>query len=207
VPEVLDMITSRYSTEHQPNESFQDWITRLGKKEIRAMLEPYTHMPAYDEDNTLYTDWADTREYSLGDIGVGECAGEVVSLFAMEIAKSESEHFEALLAQEEGQNEKADQGAYRSMLLAARALIRSQYPDISNEPNKIVDEFRTRFVDTNLFQDRFAGATFANYFFKRHENPPATVDADHARRIVEEARLFIEAIYACELRVNGSIVS
>jgi hypothetical protein len=31
--------------------------------------------------------------FTLGDMGVGECAGEVVSLFAMEIAKAEAEEF------------------------------------------------------------------------------------------------------------------
>ncbi len=137
---------------------------------------------------------------------MGECAGEVVSLFSMEITKAESQHFESLIALDEANWAKADEGAYRSMLLAARALVRTSFWGLSDDPVKIVEEFRTRFYDTKLFFDTYAGGKFAQYLFLRHENPPTNADADSARRLVEEARLFIEACYACEVRVNGVIV-
>jgi sulfite reductase (ferredoxin) len=207
VPQVLEMLTNRFANERQENETFQAWTTRLGKKEIRAMLDPYMQLSSYELEPSLYTDWRDTREYTLGDIGVGECAGEVVSLFSMEIAKAESKHFDALVALDENNYVKADESAYRSMLSAARALVRTSYWAVSEDPNNIVDEFRTRFYDTKLFFDPFSGGKFAQYLFHRHENPPAVPTADSARQLTEEARLFIEACYACEVRVNGTIVS
>lgn len=206
VPEVLEAITQRFAQERQPAETFQDWITRLGKKEVKAMLEPFTRVPDHDLDPSYYSDWGDTREYSLGDIGVGECAGEVVSLFSMEIARAESTHFEGLLAIDEGKYAKADELAYRAMLLAARALVRTSYLDVPDIPDKIIDEFRTRFYDTKLFFDPFAGGKFAQYLFQRHENPPTNPDADSTRKLVEEAQLFIEAVHTCEAKVNGSII-
>ncbi|MEP7288780.1 MAG: nitrite/sulfite reductase [Chloroflexota bacterium] len=206
VPDVLEAITTRFANERSDGESFQNWVTRLGKKEVRAMLEPYTPVPAYEVDPSYYTDWGDTREYSLGDIGVGECAGEVVSLFSMEIAKAESKHFEGLLALDEGKYAKADESAYRSMLSAARALVRIRYLDVPDDPNRIVEEFRTHFYDTKLFFDPFAGGKFAQHLFQRHENPPVNPDEDSARRVLEEAQLFLEACYACEIRVNGTII-
>jgi sulfite reductase (ferredoxin) len=171
------------------------------------MLEPYTQVPPHEVDASFYTDWGDTREYSLGDIGVGECAGEVVSLFSMEVAKAESNHFDGLVALDEGNFAKADESAYRAMLLAARALVRTRYLALSEDPNKIVEEFRKQFYDTKLFFDQYAGGKFAHYLFHRHENPPAQPDADSARRLLEEAQLFIEACYSCEARVNGSIIA
>ncbi len=207
-PAVLDAITSRYANERQDEETFQTWITRLGKKEIRAMLEPYMQIPPYEQDPSFYADWGDTREFSLGDIGIGECAGEVVSLFAMEIARAESTHFDALLAIDEGQYAKADEGAYKAMLGAARALLRTNAAlEAPDDPDGIVEQFRTRFVDTKLFWDQFAGAKFAQYLFQRHDEPPTKVTEDSARQLVEEARLFIEAAYSCETKVNGYIVS
>ena len=206
VPDVLDAITSRFANERNADETFQTWITRLGKKEVRTMLEPFQNVPPHDVDPSFYTDWGDSREYSLGDIGVGECAGEVVSLFSMEIAKAESTHFEGLLALDEGNYLKADQNAYRSMLSAARALVRTNLLDLNEDPNRIVSEFVTRFVDTKLFFDPFSGGKFAQFLTQRHENPPTKFDADSSRRILEEAQLFIEACYTCEARVNGSII-
>jgi len=207
VPEVLEAITNRFAGERISGESFQDWVARLGKKEVKLMLEPFTQVPAHEVDSSFYTDWGDTREYSLGDIGVGECAGEVVSLFSMEIAKAESNHFDGLLALDEGKYAKADEHAYRAMLLAARALVRTRYLALSSEePDKIVTAFREQFYDTKLFFDPYAGGKFAHYLFHRHDNPPAQTDADSARRLLEEAQLFIEAVYSCETRVNGSII-
>lgn len=206
VPEVLEAITNRFATERDGSETFQDWVTRLGKKEVKAMLEPFTKVPAHEVDASYYTDWGDTREYSLGDIGVGECAGEVVSLFSMEITKAESNHFDGLLALDEGKFAKADESAYRSMVLAARALVRTRFLLGSEDPAKVIEEFRKHFYDTKLFFDPFAGGKFAQYLFDRYENPPTTPDADSARHLLEEAQLFIEACYSCEARVNGTII-
>ncbi|NJN83177.1 MAG: nitrite/sulfite reductase, partial [Caldilineaceae bacterium] len=57
VPELLDVITSRYVSERERTESFQDWVTRLGKKEVRTMLEPFTDVPIYEVAPKFYSDW------------------------------------------------------------------------------------------------------------------------------------------------------
>jgi sulfite reductase (ferredoxin) len=92
-------------------------------------------------------------------------------------------------------------------LTAARALVLSQYLNVGNDPNRIVQEFKARYYDTQLFFDKFARSKFAQYLFIRHENPSADPDEDQAHQLVEEAQLFIEATHACEARVNGVIVS
>jgi hypothetical protein len=83
------------------------------------------------------------------------------------------------------------------MLQAAIALVRTEYQDVPDRPETIVSEFRTRFYDTNLLSDRYAGNKFAQYLFRRHDSPPSEHTRDHAHRTVEEAQLFIEAVYAC----------
>ena len=207
VPDVLDMITNRYVDERERGESFQSWVKRLGKKEIRDMLNPFCNVPDFFDDTTYYRDWGDSRTFSIGDIGIGECAGEVVSLFSMEIAKAESEAFDAILALDENDYPKADERAFRAMLLAARALIRTQYLDVTEEPAHIVQEFRERFYDTELFFDKFAKGKFAQYLLDRYEKPNPTPNEDWSHRLVEEARLFIEATHDAEARINGVIVS
>lgn len=205
VPEVLQAITSRYAAEREPQESFQAWVTRLGKKEVKSMLDAFTAVPDYLENPTYYSDWGDPREFSIGDIGVGECAGEVISLFAFEIAKAEGEAFDALIALDEKNYAEADAKAYRAMILAARALVRNQFLDVGDDPNRIVAEFKTRYYDTELFYDRYAKGKFARYLLDRHETPPAAATEDGARALVEEANLFIEACHACDARLAGAL--
>jgi sulfite reductase (ferredoxin) len=205
VPDVLDVITNRYVADRETGETFQAWVTRLGNKEIRAILAPFMNVPLYEEEPVYYSDWGDPRTFTIGDMGVGECAGEVVSLFTMEITRAEAEAFDALVALEEGNYAQADKRAYRAMLLAARALVRTQYLDVSDDPDQIVDEFRRRFYDTQLFFDKYAKGKFAHYLFGRHENPDPNPDADTAHQLTGEANLFIEAAHACDARMAGAL--
>ncbi len=66
------------------------------------MLEDLAGAPADPSDRSIFTDWGDPREYSLGDMGIGECAGEVVSSVEFDLAAAERELFEALVAWESG---------------------------------------------------------------------------------------------------------
>lgn len=204
-PDVLDAITNRYVDGREKGESFQDWVTRLGNKEIRAILTPFMEVPDYELGPAYYSDWGDPRTFTIGDMGVGECAGEVVSLFTLEITRAEAEAFDALVSLEEGHYELADRRAYHSMILAARALVRTQYLDVGDDPNNIVAEFRRRFYDTQLFFDKYAKGKFAHYLFGRHDNPTANPDADSAHQLLGEANLFIEAAHACDARMAGAL--
>lgn len=201
VPEALEAIVARYAAGRERDETFQQWTTRLGKKEIHAMLEPFMEIPAYELRPEFYSDWGDPREFSIGDIGVGECAGEIVSLFSFEIAQAEGKAFDALVALDEQDYPRADQLAYQSMLLAAKALVRTQYLDVGDNPDRIVAEFKRRFYDTELFYDKYARGKFAQYLLQRHQRSNGVVSADLARQSADEANLFIEAAHACEARL------
>lgn len=202
VPDVLDAITARYVRERNDGERFAAWATRLGKREARELIRPFMETPDVAVGREYYSDWGDPRMYTLEDLGIGECAGEIVSLFSMEVAKAESEAFEAQVALEEGDFERADSLAYHAMVLAARALVRGEYQDVSEDPEEVVREFRTRFYDTKLFSDKYAGGKFAEYLFNRHEHGPRRLDQDAAHKLVEEAQLFIEAAHSCDMQIN-----
>ena len=202
VPEVVDRITDWYIGERESGESFQDFISRKGKKAARALVEEFIKVPPHDEDASLYTDWADAREFTIGDMGIGECAGEVVSAAQFELASAEREAFEAQLAMDDQNFEQAKLRSYSAMLQAARALVKTQWQDVPNDPEVIVKEFRRRFFDTELFFDKYAKGKFANYLLAYHDAPPNTPTEDSSRRSIEEAQLFIEASHACESKIT-----
>ena len=205
IPAVVELITDRFAAERERSETFQEFIARIGKRELKAMFEDLTKVPSYEEDRAFYSDWGDPREYTHGDRGRGECAGEVVSLVDFTLSEAEREAFEASVLLDEQKPEEADAMAYRAMLSAARALVRTQFLDLPDEPDPIVTEFRKRFYDTELFFDRFAKGKFANYLFNRHERENGSITSESARRLVEEAQLFIEASHACESRMQAEI--
>ena len=135
-------------------------------------------------------------------MGKGECAGEVVSLVQFELSGCETESFESQIHLDEGDYEAAYKTAFSAMVHAAKALVKTQFLDVSEDADAIVEEFRTRFCDTELFYNQFAGAKFANYLFRVHEEEVAEYTRDIAHQVVEEAQLFIEEAYACYGQMN-----
>src|SRR5512133_2739432 len=123
IPEVVERLTGRYVNEREKNESFKAFVQRIGKVQVKNMLDDLTKIPAHDEDSTLYTDWGDNREFTIGDIGVGECAGEVVSHAEFGLANAERQVFEAQVLLDENQYQKAGETAYASMYQAALTLV------------------------------------------------------------------------------------
>ncbi|MDX1383461.1 MAG: nitrite/sulfite reductase [Thermoanaerobaculia bacterium] len=202
IPEAVDRLVTAYVEDRRGAESFQDFARRWGKGRLRALLENLVPVPAYAEDASYFSDWGDPREYTIGDLGVGECAGEVVSLVEFGLSTSERIVFEALDDLEGGDSGQAAAKATRAMLQAAKAITQSQNIDVSDDPDDILREFRVRFHDTEIFHDPFAGAKFANYLFHACESPLEAPSAEDAHRRIEEAQLFIEAAHACYNRLT-----
>lgn len=202
VPEALHRITAFFASERQANEDFQDFTTRVGKKSLRGNLNDLTQVPTYEEDATYYSDWGSPREFSIGDLAAGECAGEVVSFGDFELAAAERLVFEAQIKLDDHDLFEADRLAYRAMLEAAKGLIKIDQVTVPGNPDGIVREFKTLFHETGRFHDKYAGSKFADYLFRRHGGNGARMTADRVHRMVGESQLFIEAAYACRDRIQ-----
>jgi sulfite reductase (ferredoxin) len=140
----------------------------------------------------------------MGDMGIGECAGEVISSTDLELSFAESIAFDAQVALEDGDLARADERAYAAMLAGARALVRAEFPNVPDDADTIVSEFRTRYYDTERFFDRFAKGRFARPLFDRHAGAPVAPQAEAVRSLVEESQLFIDAVHAMEIREAGA---
>jgi len=201
IPEAVNRITGRYLAERQKGESFQAFVRRIGKGECRKMMDDLTAVPQHDAEPSFYVDWADAREYTIGDMGTGECAGEVVSPIEFALAACEREVFEAQLLLDRGDAETAARQAYQSMQKGAMALLEWKNIPVPHTADGVVEKFRAHFYDTQLFFDPFTGGKFAHYYFAAHQHAGDRHDAETAHRLIEEAQLFIEACHSCYGRV------
>jgi len=204
IPQVVKRLTDSYVAGREPGESFKSYIKRTGKAQLKVLLEDLTKLPA--GDRSYFSDWGDPRTYTLGDMGDGECAGEVVSQVDFGLAAAERELFDAQLALEKGEAQKAGVGAYKAMLNAARALVLAENPDIKENPEQIVAEFRTRYFDTQKFWDPFAGGKFGNYLFDAHAKAGQAFSEESSRYSIEEAQLFIDAAHSCNNKLSVAAV-
>ena len=201
IPEVVERITGRFVAERREDESFQDYTRRIGKRALREMFADLAAVPPHDEDPSFYSDWGDPREFTLGDMGVGECAGEVVSLTEFDLAAAEARIFEAQSQLEEHATAQADELAYGAMLLGARGTDqvgvhrhrgrsgrhRPRVPDAVLRHAALLRQVRGRQVRHVPVS---AGTS---------RGPKLSSDAVH--HLIEEAQLFLEACHACQARL------
>jgi sulfite reductase (ferredoxin) len=202
VPELVERMTDLYLKEKTDGETFKKFIDRVGKKVVRKMVDDLNAVPSYEEDPSFYSDWGDPREYTIGDLGVGECAGEVVPFTQFGLAASEREVFEAQVLLDEGKAQEAAERAYSAMLQAARALTRQKNENIGEAPDEIVSEFKTHMVDTKLFWDPFAGGKFAQFLFRAHEGGRKVQNAEGVHQMIEEAQLFVDAAHQAYAKIG-----
>lgn len=201
-PQAVERLTAHFTAERREGERFREFVERIGKKAVRALVEDLTAVPPYDVDPSFYTDFGDPREYTIADIGEGECAGAVVSYLEMGLASAERELFEAQLLLEQGDASGAAARAKAAMLTAAKALTREKNPNLGDDAAEIVREFRAHLYDTKLFFDPFVGGKFAHYFFGAFSDGGA---GGAASQLLEETQLFVDAAYACQARMLAAV--
>ena len=88
------------------------------------------------------------------------------------------------------------------MVEAAHALVKTREPFAPADKDAVVLAFKKYFIDTKVFFDPFAGDKFANFFLKAMLADYTQTGADKARLLLEEAQLFIEAAYSCNVRMT-----
>ena len=185
IPVFIEELTGKYTAERNEEESFTDYVARLGKAEIKQILSKYDKIPTYEEAPEFYVDTGDTKDYQL-KTGVGECAGEVIALVSMKLEEADRLIYESGLNLEKGTYQNSAEMAFDAMIRAADGLLTTvglQYIDDATT----VNEFRTHFFEPGNF---FPG--YGAHIFKATEEDASTFDHELAHRRVEEATLFVE---------------
>jgi sulfite reductase (ferredoxin) len=204
IPAAVDKLLDLYLKGKGKGETFRAWVERTGKAVIMQSLGDVTAVPSYEADKEFYKDWGSVREYNVKDKGMGECAGEVVSLTDFGLKAADREVFEAQLKFDTGDWQTGAALAYKAMVYAAQGLVKMYNIDVSDDPEKVMAEWKERFYDTQKFFDPFAGPRFAQFYIHAHEQRGAQLDKEKASRLLQEALLFIEAAHSCNLRLSMS---
>ena len=213
VPMALSALIDLYLAERLTSsdgkiENFRTYIERVSSRHIKDKLMPYTKVPDYDQNSDYYVDWSSARKFSVADKGIGECAGEIVSVTDFGLQKAERILFEAQLKFEKRDYHNAKAFAYDAAKEGARSLIKAYDVDVSStDRNEVVNKFKQYFYETKLFFDPYAGAKFANYYLDFHQKYDSmSIDKDSILQKLQEVQLFIEACHACSVKSDADII-
>ena len=187
-------LTEAFRNERQDGESFQAWSQRIGKRALRDRVEDLINAGLHDPDPSLFQDWGDPRTYSIDDLGVGECAGEVISPLEFGLAASEQKVFEAQLALEAKQPSEALAKSRLAMIEAARAMLKHSLPFARvDDEAALLAAFREQLQDGG----RFGGLTnrFALQLLRANDGDIEEHDLGAVHQRIGEAQAFLEAAY------------
>jgi sulfite reductase (ferredoxin) len=196
IPETVKRLTDKFVKERQKDETFQNFVQRIGKVEIKNLLSDLMVIPSHDVEPDLFTDWGDVREYTIADIGKGECAGEVVAPSEFSLTSAEGKAFEAQIKLDAKELKEAVALAYESMIFSAEGVVRTRDREWVGKADATVAEFKKWFIDTGEFVKHVNNTQFAAFLFKAQDNRLENPNSDEAHRRVEEAQLFLEAAHS-----------
>ena len=73
-PEATKAILDAFKKDKGANETFLQWAERVGTPKLKEIVEPFTKVPAYDQDPKMYEDLGDPGHPFKLEMGKGECA-------------------------------------------------------------------------------------------------------------------------------------
>lgn len=154
VPAAVNHILDVYRQERKDRESLPVFIERAGKMKLKDELIPFTILPAYQEDPTFYVDWEGDHEFTVEDLGPGECAGGALEMIDNRILEAEQELYHARLLAEKHQYAIAINKAYRAVVAGAKAILVTEGIDPNSDEETLL-EFDKLMADKNLIPKDF----------------------------------------------------
>ena len=170
VPEVVDTITSRHVEERQRAKP-RSGLDASARRKLAAYSALYAVAALNSNPNSSPTGETPPSAWAISASVNVPARSFHSSLWRFSILNRKPS--KAQIALDENDPARADNLAYSSMLKAARALVRTQFLDVGDSPDRIV-EFKTRFFDTELFFDQYAKGKFGQYLLDRHSNPKSS---------------------------------
>ena len=186
----VERLCALYLKEAAEGEVFGAFARRMGRAGVKALLEDLRAIPSIEEAPEHYRQPEHDEPFAVVR-GVGECAGEVVTLADMLLARADQAADLAADAMEAEQEATAAVlAAHEAFRLAGQALISLDGLENPKEYD-LVSEFRSRFYESGRI---FEGV--GHYFLAAAEEEPDQVDGDRLRRLVVEAGLFVEEAHS-----------
>ena len=131
---------------HASGESLHAFIKRAGKAALKDELIGHSILPPYAEDPSYYFDWEAEEEFTLEDLGPGECAGGAIEMIDNRILEAEQELYQARILAEKHQYAMAINKSYRAVVAGAKALLVTEGIDPNTDADTLAefDQFADR---------------------------------------------------------------
>ncbi len=139
VPAAVQHVLDLYRRSRTDGESLPAFITKTGKAALKEELIPYTILPSYKDDKKFYFDWEGDEEFSVEDLGPGECAGGALEMIDNRILEAEQELYQARILVGKHQYAMAINKAYRAVVAGAKAILVTEGIDPNTDADTLLE--------------------------------------------------------------------
>ena len=139
VPDAIQHLLDLYRRTRKDGESLSAFITRAGKVTLKDELIPYTILPSYQDDKEFYFDWEGDEEFSVEDLGPGECAGGALEMIDNRILEAEQELYQSRILVGKHQYAMAINKAYRAVVAGAKAILVTEGIDPNTDADTLLE--------------------------------------------------------------------
>ncbi len=139
VPAAVQHLLDLYRRTRKDGESLPAFIDRTGKIKLKDELIPYTILPNYQDDQQYYFDWEGDEEFSVEDLGPGECAGGALEMIDNRILEAEQELYQTRILMGKHQYAMAINKAYRAVVAGAKAILVTEGIDPNTDADTLME--------------------------------------------------------------------
>lgn len=196
VPAAVSHLLDVYRRDRQEGESLHAFLKRTGKNALKEELIGHSILPSFDDDPSYYFDWEAEEEFTLEDLGPGECAGGAIEMIDNRILEAEQELYQARILAEKHQYAMAINKAYRAVVAGAKALLVTEGIDPNTDADTLAefDQFADR--QNGLIPQRYRGLarTVSDLGTKDNSSAFTNQKMAFAKGFVEHCRKLTEAV-------------
>jgi sulfite reductase (ferredoxin) len=155
LPQLLVDILLQYQRQAETGSTFKKYFDSGGKGEITALCTRYSDMvPDYAANESYYTDWGATEEFTTAHMGHGECSAGIYDMIEVAMNSIKESMAEKERAEKAGQGIDTRELALNFVSNAAGMLLVTRGIDPATESEMYL-EYEKNFIDKGLVEEKF----------------------------------------------------
>ncbi|MBI3805114.1 MAG: sulfurtransferase TusA family protein [Nitrospirae bacterium] len=158
IPAAVMELVQIYRENRREEEGFNPFIERFGREALAVRLERFTKIPTPQEAPEYYIDYNEEKDFSLDDLGPGECAGTVIDMIEHYLHTGVQSIEKASVALMHHQYEETVGHIKHAILVNCRALLIPFGIDSPHE-EEVLKEFQHKLVEQGIVTERFENFT------------------------------------------------
>lgn len=199
IPSAVIEIVNAYRENRQDSEEFNQFIERFGREALSARLEKFIHIPTPQEAPEYYQDYNNDQDFSLDDLGPGECAGTVIDMIEHQLRMGSQSIEKASAALLHQQPAEAMDQIKQAILVCCRALLIPFGIDLPHE-DQILKEFQHKLVEQGIITERFENFTEDLGKWASFDPQPESI-----RKILDLAEAFVRECHEAYDRLDAGL--